>query len=186
MIFTWKNFARIAVIAGMVVIFGNTAVAAQSASSKAYSNLPPCSTDSFIYQSGMSEAIYGDEGVGGPPPMMGFSQGSRIASGLYGQNSAGLTTGHGSYLPDAWGADEFVGNEWDMTGSTTTNHDYPPPTYAPSGTFGASVYGAQGQYSGSTLITLPVNGQLSLNLPSSAAGAAAAVAGAVAGGALGN
>ncbi|MBU6450165.1 MAG: hypothetical protein KGS72_00185 [Cyanobacteria bacterium REEB67] len=180
MIFTWQVFARIAIVAGLVVICGNSSALAQSA------NLPPCNMDSFVYQSGMSDAIYGDEGVGGPPPMMGFSQGSRIASGLYGQNSAGLTTGHGSYLPDAWGADEFVDNEWDMTGATTTNHNYPPPTYAPTGTFGASVYGAQGQYSGSTLITLPVNGQLSLNLPSSPAAGVAAAAGAAVGASVGN
>ena len=39
-----------------------------------------------------------------------------------GVDDAGLTTGHGSYLPDAWGADEFIGNEWSWAGSHNGNY----------------------------------------------------------------
>jgi len=67
--------------------------------------LPPTNLDSFVYQAGgAAEAIYGDEGTSGPPPYSGFGQGHRIAAGITGQRNAGLTTGHGSQMPTAWGA----------------------------------------------------------------------------------
>lgn len=66
--------------------------------------LPPTSLDSFVLNAGgMSEMIYGDEGAGGLPPYFGFDQGHRINTGIVGQRAAGLTTGHASALPEAWG-----------------------------------------------------------------------------------
>src|SRR5208337_1351175 len=44
----------------------------------------------------------------GLPPLYGFTQASRINTGITGARDAGLTTGHGSYMPNAWGADEFL------------------------------------------------------------------------------
>ena len=88
-------------------------------------NLPPVSMDSFVQQAGgAAESIYGDEGVGGVekrggslPPYDGFGAGHRIDSGIYGVRDSGLTTGHGSFMPSAWGADEHIGGEWASTGS---------------------------------------------------------------------
>jgi hypothetical protein len=83
--------------------------------------LPPTNTDSFVYQAGgMADLIYGDES-NGLPPFFGFTQEHRINAGIFGQNDAGLTTGHGSFLPDAWGADEFIGNEWSWAGASNGN-----------------------------------------------------------------
>jgi hypothetical protein len=83
--------------------------------------LPPTTTDSFVYQAGgMADLIYGDES-NGLPPFFGFSQEHRINAGIFGQRDAGITTGHGSFLPDAWGADEFIGNEWSWAGSSNGN-----------------------------------------------------------------
>jgi|GEM_PF-6980914 len=82
--------------------------------------LPPCNLDSFVSQAGFQkEEIYGDEGVGSKPPLKGFTKASRINAGITGQRNAGLTTGHGSYLPDAWGRDEFTQahGEWDISGA---------------------------------------------------------------------
>lgn len=77
-------------------------------------SLPPTTLDSFVANAGgAAEMIYGDEGTDGLPPLSGFDKGSRINSGI---TSPGLTTGHGSMMPDAWGGDEFTGNEWDMSG----------------------------------------------------------------------
>jgi hypothetical protein len=83
-------------------------------------SLPPTNLDSFVYQSGYSDAIYGDESTG-LPPYYGFTADHRINAGITGQNAAGLTTGHGSFMPDAWGADEFLygGGEWAMSGNGT-------------------------------------------------------------------
>jgi hypothetical protein len=62
--------------------------------------LPVTNLDSFVYQSGMSDAIYGDEGQGGSiPPYMGMDESHTIGSGI---NSGGLTTGHSSNMPSAW------------------------------------------------------------------------------------
>lgn len=69
--------------------------------------LPPTSLDSFVLNAGgMSEQIYGDEGSDGLPPYFGFDQGHRIQAGIMGQRAEGLTTGHASALPEAWGYPE--------------------------------------------------------------------------------
>ncbi len=108
--------------------------------------LPPTSMDSFVYEAGFNaELIYGDEGVnntgiigigpigigpggislnsssGGLPPYNGFTQAHRINNGITGRRDSGLTTGHGSYLPSAWGADEFLltAEPWTKSGSLT-------------------------------------------------------------------
>jgi hypothetical protein len=71
--------------------------------------LPPCRLDSFVHQAGgAAEAIYGDEGIKTPPPYFGFDQSHRINAGIFGNRDAGLTTGHGSIMPSAWGDDEFL------------------------------------------------------------------------------
>ncbi|MBS1954368.1 MAG: hypothetical protein JST89_09280 [Cyanobacteria bacterium SZAS-4] len=63
--------------------------------------LPPTSMESFVRNSaGAADLIYGDEGTDGPPPFEGFDQSHRINSGIY---TPGLTTGHRSALPEAWG-----------------------------------------------------------------------------------
>jgi hypothetical protein len=69
--------------------------------------------------------IYGDEGVS-LPPLFGFTQASRINAGITGQNDAGLTTGHGSYMPDGVGADEFLAppGEWNLSGTNHGNSMY--------------------------------------------------------------
>lgn len=59
--------------------------------------LPPTMLDSFVWNSGYNDTIYGDEGDYGPPPYMDFNT---IGSGL---NHPFLTTGHASPLPSAWG-----------------------------------------------------------------------------------
>jgi len=43
-----------------------------------------------------------------------------------GQRDAGLTTGHGSYMPSAWGADEFIAppGEWSQSGSNNGSPNY--------------------------------------------------------------
>jgi len=86
------------------------------------SSLPPCNMDSFVHQAGaQAEAIYGDEGIHSKPPLMGYTKASRINAGIFGINDIGLTTGHGSYMPDGGGADEFIdapNGEWGQSGST--------------------------------------------------------------------
>lgn len=78
--------------------------------------LPPVRMDSFVDQAGgQAELIYGDEGANGLPPYFGFSKAHRIDSGIWGMRDAGLTTGHGSVMPDAWGGDEYIGAEWSNT-----------------------------------------------------------------------
>lgn len=74
-----------------------------------YNGLPPTSLDSFVKEAGgLAFQIYGDEGTSGPPPISGFNRVNRIDSGIQ-ADSAGLTTGHESVLPSAWGKDEFIG-----------------------------------------------------------------------------
>jgi hypothetical protein len=85
------------------------------------SSLPPTVMDSFVanaVQAKRGDAIYGDESQGeNPPPFMGFTADHRINAGITGAQDAGLTTGHGSRLPDAWGRDEFIGGqEWSQGG----------------------------------------------------------------------
>ncbi len=64
---------------------------------------------------GQADQIYGDEGTDSIPPLDNFSY---INSGI-GADSSGLTTGHGSMMPSAWGADEFLAppGEWSMSGA---------------------------------------------------------------------
>lgn len=84
--------------------------------------LPPVRMDSFVDQAGGNkELIYGDEGANGLPPYFGFSKEHRIDAGIMGIRDQGLTTGHGSVMPDAWGGDEKTGNEW-----SDTNRGRPP------------------------------------------------------------
>ena len=84
--------------------------------------LPPTMMDSFVYNAGgMAELIYGDEGTTDIPPYFVFDQSHRINTGISGVDAAGLTTGHGSVLPNAWGGDEFVGPEFSMAGSPMPN-----------------------------------------------------------------
>lgn len=79
--------------------------------------LPVTSLDSFVLNAGgAAELIYGDEGTTGPPPYDEFTSAHRIQTGIQGARASGLTTGHGSYLPCAWGGDEFVdGPEWSQS-----------------------------------------------------------------------
>jgi hypothetical protein len=83
--------------------------------------LPPTNLDSFVRQAqSAAEFIYGDEGVYTPPPYSGFSKASRINAGIFDTRDAGLTTGHGTKMPDAWGADEFImppNGEWSLSGA---------------------------------------------------------------------
>jgi len=84
-------------------------------------NLPPTVLDSFVYEAHEHrEHIYGDEGKNGLPPYEWFSKAHRINTGILDERDKGLTTGHGSYLPDAAGADEFLmppDGEWSQSGS---------------------------------------------------------------------
>jgi hypothetical protein len=75
------------------------AVATRTVLSQRSQKLPVTNLDSFVYQSGMSDSIYGDEGMDGLPPMMGMDESHTIGSGI---SSGGLTTGHSSNLPSAW------------------------------------------------------------------------------------
>ncbi len=84
--------------------------------------LPPTQMDSFVRQAaGNAENIYGDEGHEGPPPFMYFEYENRINSGIFDIRDKGLTTGHGSYMPSAWGRDEFLGAEWSQSGANNGN-----------------------------------------------------------------
>jgi hypothetical protein len=90
-------------------------------------NLPPVRLDSFVREAkGHAEHIYGDEGANGIPPYFGFSHPHRINTGINDDRDAGLTTGHGSYMPEAWGADEFIAppGEWSNSGANGGNHNY--------------------------------------------------------------
>lgn len=89
---------RMAGLGGLASIHGRTG----------RNGLPVTRLDSFVLNAGgAAEMIYGDEGSDGPPPYFEFTAAHRIQRGIQG-NSAGLTTGHGSYLPCAWGGDEYV------------------------------------------------------------------------------
>lgn len=75
--------------------------------------LPRTELSGFV-RGGNAEAIYGDEGADGIPPYFEFTAQHRIQRGI---QSNGLTTGHGSVLPAAWGGDEFCkGSEFSMSG----------------------------------------------------------------------
>ncbi len=130
--------------------------------------LPPCNLDSFVYQAGgQAEYIYGDEGVGTKPPISSFTTASRINSGIQGYNDAGLTTGHGSYMPDAWGADEFIQapGEWGPTGagSGAASIGAPPQMGGDGDQTQTKEAGNSAAGSGGNgLLTVPTNGDLSL------------------------
>jgi len=94
--------------------------------------LPPTMLDSFVYEAmEMRDYIYGDEGVFGPPPYDEYTAAHRIDAGILDgsrvdtpggpeimdKRASGLTTGHGAWMPDGVGADEFVGNEWSYSGA---------------------------------------------------------------------
>ena len=80
--------------------------------------LPPTRLDSFVKEAKENaDAIYGDEGTCSYPPFFGFEKWSRINAGIMDGRDRGLTTGHGSYLPDASGNDEFLGAEWSHSGA---------------------------------------------------------------------
>ncbi|HEY9774134.1 MAG TPA: hypothetical protein V6C81_10045 [Planktothrix sp.] len=84
--------------------------------------LPPTNLDSFVYESAENaNNIYGDEGGDDPPSIQNFTVQNRIGTGFTGTTNAGLTTGHGSILPDAWGGDEFIGAEFSMSGPNGGN-----------------------------------------------------------------
>lgn len=71
-----------------------------------YAGLPPTRLDSFVNEAGgYKERIYGDEGG----YIQGFNPENRIDAGIMYDRDAGLTTGHQSVLPSAWGRDEFIG-----------------------------------------------------------------------------
>jgi X-X-X-Leu-X-X-Gly heptad repeat protein len=108
-----------------LVLFALTAQAPAHAQFRQVSrrDLPPCRMDSFVDQAGgMAELIYGDEGEVGLPPYDNFTKEHRINAGIFGVRDAGLTTGHGSFMPDAWGADEYIGDEWGQSGSQYGNY----------------------------------------------------------------
>lgn len=91
--------------------------------------LPPTRLDSFVHHAlitGHAEHIYGDEGVFGPPPYTGFNIKHRINIGICGKRDEGLTTGHGDYMPDAWGSDEFLRppGAWSRSGANYGDHQY--------------------------------------------------------------
>jgi hypothetical protein len=96
------------------------AQAQQRFAARAYfAGLPKVQTDSFVREAGAhAEHIYGDEGISGPPPYMGFNTAHRINTGIMDIRDAGLTTGHGSYMPKAVGSDEFIAapGEWGQSG----------------------------------------------------------------------
>ncbi len=113
--------------------------------------LPNTSMDSFVLNAGGSaDQIYGDEGTDGPPPFSEFTTEHRINTGIQGQRAAGLTTGHGSMMPDAWGGDEFCkGPEWSMSGS---------------GSNSGPVWARPGMYAGNGMRNLaPTQGGVNLN-----------------------
>jgi hypothetical protein len=91
---------------------------ALAAESQWRNHLPPTIMDSFVLQAKSdAEIIYGDEGTTSIPPYFGFEKCSRINAGIMDERDQGLTTGHGSYMPDAAGRDEFLGQEWTQSGA---------------------------------------------------------------------
>ncbi|MBS1952565.1 MAG: hypothetical protein JST89_00120 [Cyanobacteria bacterium SZAS-4] len=87
-----------------------------------HNGLPPTRLDSFVREAkGSADAIYGDEGSCSIPPFFGFEKWNRINAGIMDDRNRGLTTGHGSYLPDAAGNDEFLGAEWSHSGARGRN-----------------------------------------------------------------
>ncbi len=85
--------------------------------------LPPTTLDSFVSEAnaiGQAEAIYGDEGSIYIPPDSNFDATHRIARGFDKTTEHGLTTGHGSFLPSAWGYDGVRNpGEWSKSAHPT-------------------------------------------------------------------
>ncbi len=104
-----------------VVSLGKAQLAPRFGGVHRRNGLPETTLDSFVLQAkGDADAIYGDEGTVGLPPFgePGFTRDHRIKRGITGDRSTGLTTGHGSVLPAAWGGDEFVkGTELSLSGT---------------------------------------------------------------------
>jgi hypothetical protein len=126
-----REFKMCIGIIALAMCFLCLSPAAHAQRAKVRNGLAPVTMDSFVRQAGSSaELIYGDESPavgrgemkGGPPPYYGFSELHRIESGIVGQNADGLTTGHGSYLPSAWGRDQFTKSgeksEWSQSGAS--------------------------------------------------------------------
>jgi hypothetical protein len=69
------------------------------------SALEPTYIDSLVHQAGgLATQIYDDEGRENRPPFMGFDPQHYIGTGISAsQDNSGLTTGHQSSLPSAWG-----------------------------------------------------------------------------------
>jgi len=116
-----KQALNLMILLSAVLLIGVSlpAEAQQRIATGLKNGLPPCTTDSFVYEAGAhAEHIYGDEGTVGLPPYMGFGKAHRINAGIMDQRDAGLTTGHGSYMPDATGKDEFIAppGEWGQSG----------------------------------------------------------------------
>ena len=86
-------------ILGTFVAPGNLALMNQRLRS-----LPETRLDSFVKESGYNDLIYGDEGTDTIPPYFTFTEAHRIERGIEASgNAGGLTTGHPSDAPDAWG-----------------------------------------------------------------------------------
>jgi len=118
------RYSRLALAVFTLVAISSQQCLAQGTKIGMRNGLPPCTTDSFVHEAaGEAEHIYGDEGTTDIPPYMGFSTVHRINNGIFNIRDRGLTTGHGSYLPDAWGADEFIAppGEWSMAGANNGN-----------------------------------------------------------------
>lgn len=112
---TRHKVANSAPFAGTYLAPGNFALRQQG-----LSKLPQTRLDSFVEEArSEKEHIYGDEGIDGPPPYEGFNVVHRINNGIFDERDTGLTTGHGSYMPDAWGDDEFIAppGEWSQSGA---------------------------------------------------------------------
>lgn len=81
--------------------------------------LPETRSDSMVKEAGGRAWLgFGNEGVDGPPPFMGYTPEHRIERTFTGVRAEGLTTGHASLLPPASGGDEKVAPEpFTMSGS---------------------------------------------------------------------
>ena len=117
-----STLAAVIALAVLANVFNLVPVYAQqrvASKNRLINGLPPVTMDSFVYEAGAhAEHIYGDEGANGLPPYEGFTKAHRINAGIMDQRDAVLTTGHGSYMPDAWGNDEFIAppGEWSQSG----------------------------------------------------------------------
>lgn len=111
----------------------NSRVARQGTVARYRNGLPPTLTDSFVYEAGAHrEHIFGDEGVYDIPPYEEFTKVHRLNIGINGSRNVGLTTNHGSYMPDAWGGDEWVdGPEFSHSGRNSGAPANMQPRYTP-------------------------------------------------------